>query len=100
MYPPFGRLIQVELRHKDVVVLRNSANWLAGKLREKLNHRVCGPAVPEVGRIGGVYRLVILLKIEPATSCVAVKNFLKENFLAMKKLKDLATVRVFCDVDP
>lgn len=100
MYPPFGRLIQVELRHKDVVVLRNSANWLAGKLREKLNHRVCGPAVPEVGRIGGVYRLVILLKIEPATSCVAIKKFLKENFLAMKKLKDLATVRVFCDVDP
>lgn len=100
MYPPFGRLIQVELRHKDVVVLRNAANWLVCKLREKLNHRICGPAVPEVGRIGGVYRLVILLKIEPTTSYVAVKSFLKENILAMKGLKELVAVRVFCDVDP
>lgn len=100
MYPPFGRLIQVELRHKDVVVLRNAANWLVGKLREKLENRVCGPAVPEVGRISGAYRLVILLKIEPATSCGAVKFFLKENFLALKQLKEFAAVRVFCDVDP
>lgn len=100
MYPPFGRLIQVELRHKDVVILRNAANWLSGRLREKLNYRVCGPAVPEVGRISGQYRLVILLKIEPATSCGAVKSFLKESLGALKKIKEIASVRVFCDVDP
>lgn len=100
MYPPFGRLIQVELRHKDVVILRNAANWLSGRLREKLNYRVCGPAVPEVGKISGQYRLVILLKIEPATSCGAVKSFLKESLGALKKIKEIASVRVFCDVDP
>ncbi len=100
MYPPFGRLIQVELRHKDVVVLRNAANWLANELRGKLGSRVCGPAVPEVGRISRMYRLVLLLKIEPATSCSAVKIFLKEKFLALKSIKEMSAVRVFCDVDP
>ncbi len=100
MYPPFGRLIQVELRYKDIVVLRNAANWLADSLRKKLNHRVCGPAVPEVGRIGGAYRLVILLKVEPMVSYGAVKSFLKENFLVLKKSKEMAAVKVFCDIDP
>lgn len=99
-YPPFGRMIQVELRHKEVVTLRNAANRLAGKLREHLGRRVCGPAVPEVGRIGGVYRLVLLLKIESEMSCSAVKTLLREEIARLRGDKALGALRVFCDVDP
>lgn len=99
-YPPFGRMIQIELRHKEVVVLRNAGNQLANRLRERLGRRVCGPAVPEVGRIGGQNRLILILKIEPATSCSGVKAFLRDEFVALRQEKAFGALRVFCDVDP
>lgn len=99
-YPPFGRLIQVEMRHKDVVTLRNGANRLAGRLREKLGRRVCGPAVPEISRIGGQNRLILILKIEPAASCAGVKALLKAEFALLRQDKTFGAVRIFCDVDP
>lgn len=99
-YPPFGRIIQVEMRHKEVITLRNAANYLAGCLREKLGRRVCGPAVPEISRIGGFQRLILLLKIEPETSCSGVKNLLKSEFKALYRNKAWGSVRIFCDVDP
>lgn len=100
VYPPFGRMIQVELRHKDVVVLRNAANSFAGRLRERLGKRVCGPAVPEIGRISGQYRLILILKIEPAVSCSGVKALLKAEEAVLHRNKVWGNVRVVCDVDP
>lgn len=99
-YPPFGRMIQIELRSKEVAELRDAANWLAEHLRERLGRRVCGPAVPEVGRIGGWYRIVVLVKIEVGTSVSAVKTYLRENFALMRQYKKWGRVRFFCDVDP
>lgn len=99
-YPPFGRLIQVEIRHKDVVVLRHAANHLGNHLREKLGNRVCGPAEPEVGRIGGMYRLILLLKLENKISFSGVKMFLKSEMNLLKHNKAWNGLWIFCDVDP
>lgn len=100
VYPPAGRMIQVEMRHKDVVVLRNAANVLAGRLREKLGKRICGPAVPEISRIGGQNRLILLVKIEPVASCSRIKTLLKSEFVHLRGDKVFGSVRIFCDVDP
>lgn len=100
VYPPTGRMIQVEMRHKDVVVLRNAANCLTGKLRERLGNRICGPAVPEIGRIKGQYRLILLVKMEPDVSCSGVKSLLKTEIGHLREDKAWGGVRVFCDVDP
>lgn len=100
VYPPFGRMIQVELRHKEVVPLRNAANRLAVRLRELLGKRVCGPAVPEVSKIGGYHRLILLLKLENGISCSRVKNKLREEFSMLKQEKQWGALRVICDVDP
>lgn len=99
-YPPFGRMIQIELRYKEEGVLRQAANLFAGQLRKKLGRRVCGPAVPEVGRIGGIYRLILLLKIEHGQAYSAVKTWIKEQTEELHKDKKYGGVRVFCDVDP
>lgn len=99
-YPPFCRLISVEIRHKEVVALRSMANQLASRLREQLGKRVCGPAVPEVGRIGGMYRLQIIIKIEQGASFSKVKAFLKQELAGWQKGKGFSGFRMICDVDP
>lgn len=100
VYPPFSRIIQVELRHKEIVPLRRAANILAVRLREKLGKRVCGPAVPEVSRIGGINRLILILKIEQGVSYAGVKDLLKNEFQQLHQDKALNALRIFCDVDP
>lgn len=98
-YPPWGRMIQVEMRHKEVVILRNAANRLAAALREKLGRRVCGPAVPEISRIGGFNRLILILKLEPAISYSGVKELLKSEFDRLQGEKAFLSLKLFCDVD-
>lgn len=98
-YPPFCRLIRVELRHKEAGVVRNAANRLARELRERLGKRVCGPAVPEVGRINNFYRIHLLLKIESGVSFSKVKQLLKMQSGALLQLKEYSAVRIICDVD-
>lgn len=76
------------------------ANQLASRLREQLGKRVCGPAVPEVGRIGGMYRLQIIIKIEQGASFSKVKAFLKQELAGLQKGKGFSGFRMICDVDP
>lgn len=99
-YPPFFRLIQVELRHKDEAILRHAANWLAAGLRTSLGKRVFGPAVPDVGKIGDFYRVQLLLKIEHGAAFSKIKTLLKKEFAVLFENKVNASLRVFCDVDP
>lgn len=99
-YPPYSRLIRIELRHKDLVTLRNAGNLLAGQLREILANRVFGPAVPDVSRIGEQHRLQFILKIEHGASFVRIKMILKDKFTVLHRQKEYGSVRVFCDVDP
>lgn len=99
-YPPYGRLIQIELRHRDAVTVRNAANLLAGRLRESLGRRVCGPAVPEIGKIGEMNRIQFILKIEHGASLSKIKLLLKNEFLFLRQNKAYGTLRIVCDVDP
>lgn len=99
-YPPFGRVIQLELRHKDGITLRNAANGLAQRLREIVGKGVFGPAVPDVSRIGEQHRLQLILKIEPQMALSRVKGELKKEFAALHAQKNYSGIRIICDVDP
>ena len=99
MYPPFSRVIQIELRHIDSSIVRNAANYLAEILRNDLNSRVCGPAVPDISRIKNQYRIVINLKLDPSNNLSLIKSYLKQQIAEVHKNTKLKSVRIFCDVD-
>lgn len=99
-YPPFFRLIQVELRHADERLLREAANRLAGILRERLKQRVCGPAIPEISRLRGQNRIHILIKTESGLSLSRLKYWLREQSTALTRQGEFKGVRVWFDVDP
>ncbi|MES3019233.1 MAG: primosomal protein N' [Bacteroidota bacterium] len=63
-YPPLYRLIQLDVKHKDLSKLVTVAESLAGILRSQFADRVLGPEAPLIGRIRNYYIQTILIKIE------------------------------------
>ncbi|MDR2130308.1 MAG: primosomal protein N' [Odoribacteraceae bacterium] len=99
-YPPACRLIRVELRHAREETARRAANALADLLREELQQRLSGPAVPEVGRIRGEYRLHLLVKTDGIASLSRLKTFIKTSTAGLLSRPGFKSVRVIFDVDP
>lgn len=99
-YPPYFRMIQVTLRHKDVHVLQQAAFTLTGQLRAIFGSRVLGPIDPIVSRIQNLFIKQIILKIENEASPAKAKEMLQhasDELLTQSRFK---AVRIGLDVDP
>ncbi len=99
-YPPFFRLIEITLIHKDVNMVNASAKFLADELKVHFKKRVLGPEFPIVSRIRNLYHKNILLKIERDASVIQVKKILADLLVHFKSSSDYKSVRVQIDVDP
>jgi len=99
-YPPYFRIIQITLRHKDVQVLKKAAFEMGRQLIQVFGSRVLGPIDPPVSRIQNLYIKQIILKIENEASPSKAKEILQHisnQILADSKFK---SVRIGLDVDP
>ena len=100
-YPPFYRLITIELKHKDASRLDHASDLLAEKLRKRLDKRVIGPASPGINRIRNLYIKFITIKFEKDAK---VMRFVKQLILHSKAElinKDgIKGLRINIDVDP
>jgi primosomal protein N' (replication factor Y) (superfamily II helicase) len=99
-YPPYFRMIQIVLRHRDPNIVTQAANKMALDLRAVFSNRVLGPNVPAVSRIQNLYIRHILLKFEVEASAEKAKEILREvtnQVIAEPKFKSLW---VNLDVDP
>jgi primosomal protein N' (replication factor Y) len=99
-YPPFYRMIQIVLRHRDHNILNQAAIRMASDLRAVFGNRVLGPNVPAVSRIQNMYIKHILLKFEVEASPEKAKDILRQvtnQVVAEPKFKALW---VNLDVDP
>jgi len=99
-YPPFYRIIQIVLRHRDQNIVNQAANRLAADLRAVFGDRILGPNKPVVSRVQNLYIKHILLKIENEASPEKAKEILRQitnQVLADSRFKSLW---VNLDVDP
>ena len=100
-YPPFYRLIHVELRHKDPKTVHAAAALFGKILREKLGERVLGPVLPNIPRIRGYFGQDILLKLEKsAPLLVQTKALIRHTTEVMAGKPGFGQVIVAVDVDP
>ncbi|MDR1415523.1 MAG: primosomal protein N' [Odoribacteraceae bacterium] len=99
-YPPFCRLVRIELRHAREEPLRLAANALATVLRGELGQRARGPAQPEIPRVQGEHRLHILVKSGGNPPLPALKVFLRESARDLLSRPEFKSVKVYFDVDP
>ena len=99
-YPPFFRIIDITMRHRDASTLDQSAMELAGALRKHFGDRLLGPEYPHIARVRNMYNKVMLLKIETPASIIKAKHQLATEIEAFKLTKIGKSTRVIVDVDP
>jgi primosomal protein N' (replication factor Y) len=100
-YPPFARMIEVTLKHKQVQTIEKAALYLANELRKTNTAQILGPAVPFVSKINNYYIREILIKSNRNTKDLGSMKLALQNVLdKMKTLAELKSVEVKVDVDP
>src|SRR5690606_18903464 len=100
-YPPFYRLIKLDVKHHDKDLVHAAASHLASLLRQTLGQRVLGPEPPLVARVRNNFIQTITLKIERKDiSIVKVKELIRQAILHFELDKKNKGVRVQIDVDP
>jgi len=100
-YPPYYRLIHLELRHKEPKIVNEAAAFYAKILRQKLGDRVLGPVIPNIARIRSYFGQNILLKLEKSAPVLSgAKALIRHTTEIMLGRPGLSQVQVAVDVDP
>jgi primosomal protein N'' len=99
-YPPYYRLIQILLKHKDLNILKDASNVFGRLLRNDFGNRVFGPVEPPVSRIRTYYIRQFLIKFENEASPIYIKDTLQKNINNLSKNDNFKALRVAIDIDP
>jgi primosomal protein N' (replication factor Y) len=99
-YPPFYRLLEITLKHRDREVLDKAADFLLRRLKQAIADTILGPEYPLVSRIQNLNLKTLLVKIGKGRPLPMVK---KGILFAINELTEhpmFRTVTVVIDVDP
>lgn len=100
-YPPFFRIIQIDIKHKDFANNQFIAEQFAKELKKTLGKLVIGPQTPLIGRIRNYYIQTILVKIDlESQSIPKIKEFIKEEIGKFEGNKINKGAYLIINVDP
>jgi len=100
-YPPFYRIINLDIKHKNADILYNQAEYLATELRKNFGDRVIGPEPPLIARVRNYYIKSIMLKFErDADSINKAKALIRDTITQFMTTKLSKGSIVQPDVDP
>jgi len=100
-YPPFFRMINIQLKHKKPRVVEDAARYMSIQLKSALGNRVIGPAEPGIARVKGYYRQNITIKIEKKANAIQyAKAQILHQKTVLKTSDGYKSVGVKIDVDP
>jgi len=100
-YPPFTRVINIYLRHRDENVLGEVATRYSNALRQTFGTRIKGPMKPSVARVQTYHIRTIMLKMEREASMTKVKQILRTIYEQMVAIDSrMRSIRLHYDVDP
>ncbi len=100
MYPPFVKLIKIEVRHNLENIAQKAAQTLVLALQQKQDCVVLGPIYPYIKRVQNKYNLQILIKLKRSNHLHEDKMFVKKILNIMSKDTDIKSVQYVVDVDP
>lgn len=98
-YPPYIRVISINLQHKNQRRLDAISKHFSVSLRKSFGNRVLGPESPPISKIRGYYNKNILLKIETTSSIQKAKDILNSIIERYKNIQNFKSVRININVD-
>ncbi len=99
-FPPFTRIINIYVKHRDAATVAECASKFAASLREVFGARVSPPQEPAVSRVQGMYIRKIMLKMEREASMTKVKEILRRRYVDLVASPLMRGLAVYYDVDP
>ena len=100
-YPPFTKVINIYLKHRDDATVGELAVRYSGLLRQVFGTRVLGPMAPFVARVQNLFIRQVVLKMETAASMAKVKGILRQLYEQMLAADArMKAVKLYYDVDP
>lgn len=99
-YPPFYRLIDIYLKHKDDRMVDMAATELGTRLRQWFGIRLLGPDKPAVAKVKQQNIRKMILKLENGIDSKKVREYLLLAQSQMLADKRYASLQIYYDVDP
>lgn len=99
-YPPFYRVIQIIIRHKDRSIVNKAAEDMAFVLRKSFGTALLGPEFPPVSMVQNYHLKEMLLKLDKKQNPNPVKKYLLECKKYILNKTGFASVQIIFDVDP
>ena len=99
-YPPFFRMIEIQVRHKQYEIIEVKAQEIANELTKVFGNRVLGPEFALIPRVRNYYQKIITIKFERKASPAKVKEKIQEVIDGFKSNATNRSVRIKIDVDP
>lgn len=99
-YPPFYRLIHLQLKHPNYEKTKDAAHWIATHLRNNVGGIVVlGPQEPSVNRIRNQYIQEILIKLPINKSVTGLKTAIQKSINSLETIGAFKSVRTIVSVD-
>ncbi len=99
-YPPYYRLVDVYLKHRNDALVETAAQELGFRLRQWFGARVLGPDKPGVSRVKSLSIRKLVLKLENGLNLADVRKYLALAQQQMLQGKRYTSLQVYYDVDP
>ena len=99
-YPPFTRIINIYVKHRDERICVTAASHLATMLRPHFGTNLLGPDRPSIGRIQSLHIRKMMLKVAPTLSPQGTRRTLLAAAEVLKNHPALKGVTLYFDVDP
>ncbi|KAA5534379.1 replication restart helicase PriA [Paenimyroides baculatum] len=99
-YPPFYRLIRLQMKHADFNKVKEASNWLASNMRNNINGiLVLGPQEPSINRIRNQYIQIILIKLPLNKPVNVLKTAIQKSINSLETIGMYKGVKTTISVD-
>ena len=99
-YPPFYRVIRLQLRDHNAVRVHRVATDLQGFLKRIFAHRVSGVIIPPVERVQAYTIRELTLRIEASANIAEAKRRLREGIDHIFSIPSNKNTKLIIDIDP
>lgn len=98
-YPPFYRLLEIRIRHRELQQVEHSADMLQQQLKYVFGKRCSMVITPQISKLYNQYDRRIVLKIESTASFSKAKELLRQCVKSVTSLSEVKAT-IFIEVEP